>query len=180
MTGIIIGIIVLLLLLWGVSIYNSFVTAEQTIKARYKSSQASLTNAVNTLKTMGITSQTYIDAFTNALQKAIEGRWGPGGSKMVIGAITESNPVLPTDVLTKMQTVTEEVYADFYAAQVATVDADAMYIASTQRFPNSLIANAFKFPSFDYTQADYGKVIMTAESAAAFQTGTMKPIDPFQ
>ena len=141
MTGIIIAIVAVLAILWGIGVYNSFVTAEQTVKARYKASQASLTSAVNTLKTMGITSQVYIDAFTAALQKAIEGRWGPDGSKMVIGAIGEQNPTLPPDVLNTMQTVTEEVYADFYAAQVATVDSDAMYLASTRRFPNNLIAN---------------------------------------
>lgn len=176
---IIIGVL-LLVAFWAVATYNSFVAGEQTVKARYKTSQASLTNAVNTLKTMGITTQKYIDAFTNALKVAIEGRYGPGGAKQVIASITEQNPAMPTEVMTKLQDATEEVYADFYAANTATIDADRAYMTKVQSFPAVLIANMFHYPTVAYQQAGYDKVIMTAESAAAFKNGEMTSIDPFE
>lgn len=180
MTGLIILGILLLAGLWAVGVYNGFVAAEQTVKARYKASQASLTNAVNTLKTMGVTTQKYIDVFTNALKIAIEGRYGQGGSKAVVQFLQEQNPTMPTEVMTKLQDATEEVYADFYASNVATVDADRAYMTSVKSFPANLVASIFKFPTFEYTNAGYDKVIMTAESETAFQTSKMESIDPFE
>ncbi len=165
--------------LWAIGVYNGFVSAEQTVKARYKASQASLTNAVNTLKTMGITTQKYIDAFTNALKIAIEGRYGQAGSKAVLQFLQEQNPTMPTEVMTKLQDATEEVYADFYASNVGTVDADRAYMTSVRLFPANLVAKMFGFPTFEYTQAGYDKVIMTKESAKAFQKGEVDPINPF-
>jgi hypothetical protein len=180
---VILGIVALVICLvlgsgcYALNTYNDLVRQENGIKATYEDMQNVHASVFNQIKSQGLVVEKYGDMVIQALDVAMSGRYGAGGSQAAMQWIQEQNPTIDPQTLAKLQTVIEAGYTKFEAVQRTKIDKIRIYQNTLQTFPNSLLANVFGFPRID--MAKYGRTISTSETKTTFETGEMKTIDPF-
>ncbi len=183
MKGIGITVIVLLLLAgvfaWGISIYNSMINQEASIKAEWQNMESTLGNIIsNKIKVMAAGTKDYSKTYIAGIAAQAERYKNDSGLMMKM--ITEAQSSAPApEVWTNVQNAVSDAYDQFALDQKQKIDKVAAYTAYTQRFPAVIVASIAGFPSPEITKI-MGMVVSTKAAKAAMESGEFNPEDPFK
>lgn len=169
-------VLVLVLLMMAVSYNNGFVSQEEGIIASHQDSKNVHASVFKNLKSQGVSVERYGDAVIEAIQAAMQGRYG-GGSKAAFQWFKEHNPEISPDLYSKLQTSIEAGYNKFEAAQRNKIDRIRQYRSNLRSFPGSMVAGFMGFPKIDLKE--YEQIVLTGATEKAFEEGKDEPINPF-
>ena len=172
-----IALVAVIGVVWLISSYNGLVRAENALKANHGKSKTALAAIMSDMKSQGLAVEKYGDMVMKALDASFKGRYGEKGVKAALIAIREDNPKIDAAVITKLQAVISSGYKHFEQAQNEVLAAKQAYSNRLQTFPSNIVASTFGFPTVDL---DSFNLVLTEDAMKAFDTGTMKRIDPFE
>jgi hypothetical protein len=101
----------------GFSIYNDCTRQENGLEAQYKQNQSNYDALYKKVTETAGVADKYAGDLRKAYDGAMKDRYGDGGSKAVISAITEQNPNLDANVYKQIQQVIEAGRDSFSADQ---------------------------------------------------------------
>lgn len=173
----VLALLVLVVLSVTISTYNNLVRQENGIDAVDKDMQNVHASIYKQMKGQGLAVEKYGDMVIKALDAAMSGRYGEGGSRAAFQWIHEQNPNIAPDIMTKLQQVIEAGYNRFEATQRAKIDKVRVYKDILRFFPSNMIAGMLGFPKIDMSMAD--RVISSATTKKDFESGELSDPDPF-
>ncbi len=150
---------------------------EEKLDAKDKDTQNIYASITNSLKTEGLVAEKYSDTVIKALNAAMSGRYGEGGSKAAMTWITENNPAIDAGVYQKLMTVVEANYTKFEVGQREKIDILREYKTKLRTFPSNIIASAFGYPKKDLEKL--GQIIINDATQKAIDSGKAEAINPF-
>lgn len=156
-----------------VSTNNSCVRQEQGLKAQYTQNQNNYDNYFKKLKEVCQVPEMYASDLKSVYQAAIQGRYGPDGSKAVFSFIKEHNPSFDASLYKQIQQVIEAGRNDFETNQKLLIDKKRVYETYLGEFPSGTFAMLLGFPKMNL---DDIKIITSVETDAAFKSGQSAPI----
>lgn len=175
--GGIIAVVILLLGGMSCSYRNDFVRSENAIIFQDKEMQNVFTIMVNNMKSQGLNQTAYKDAVIQAIDKAIQGRYGANGAQQAILFLKEDNPKIDPATYTKMANVIEAGYARFEAAQRKKIDLVRIYKNKAEMFPGALFASILGFPRKPWEELE--RIITSGTTKKTWETGEMDAVDPY-
>lgn len=162
-----------------VSNYNSMINQEASIKAEWQNMESVLGNLItNKIKVMAAGTKDYSKTYIAGIAAQAERYKNDSGLMMKM--ITEAQSSAPApEVWTNVQNAVSDAYDQFALDQKQKIDKVAAYDAYTKRFPTTLIAGMFGFPSPEIKKI-MGMVVSTKQAKAAMESGEFNPDDPFK
>lgn len=173
---VVLGILaVLVITVW--SSYNSLVRQEIAFQEVHTKSKNALSRIINDMRSQGLAVDKYGEMVSKVLKEALQGRYGQKGAQGAVIAIAEQNPTIDSAVMTKLQAVISSGYAHFEQSQNEFIAARQAYKGTLATFPSNIVANFFGFPRI---KMDDFNIVLSEEAGKAFDTGKMKPVNPFE
>ncbi len=163
--------------IYAVGVNNSLVRQEEGIKAVHEDMKNVHSSIFNSIKSQGLAVEKYGDMVLQAINAAIEGRYGQGGSKAAFQFLQEQNPTIDAKIMEKLQVAIEAGYNKFESTQRTKIDRLRIYKQDLRTFPRNIVASTLGFPKIDL--AELSQTISTAETKKTFSTKEMETIDPF-
>lgn len=157
--------------------YNRLVDLEERLEAQHAQTRNVFGSITNEIQAQGLTVGEYRASVLEAIDAAITGRYGQGGADAAILFMREQNPQMAPAVFLKLQSVISAGYGRFERAQAVKLDIIREYESALRRFPSNMVAGAFGFPQADLDALK--RIVVAADTDAAFDSGTAAPIDPF-
>ena len=108
----------------------------------------------------------YKDDTVKVVKAAIEGRYGPDGSKAVFQMLTEQNPSLDPAMYIQIQRVIEAGRNDFQAGQTRQIDIKRQYKERLGTFWGGMWLSVAGYPKTDLAQFD---IVSTDRADEAFK-----------
>jgi hypothetical protein len=108
------------------------------------------------------------DDLVKVATAAIQGRYGPDGSKAVFQMLREQNPNLDASMYTKIQQVVESGRNEFQTAQTRLLDVKRSYETALGSFPQGVLMHALGYPK---VPLDTYNIVTTDGVENAFKTG---------
>lgn len=164
-----------------ISAYNTGNRLETTIKATYANNQNILAQYSQKVMEAAQVPSMMRDDITKVAKAAIEGRYGEGGSKAVLQAITESNPQIDSAVYRQLQQIIEGGRTEFQTSQTRLIDQKRVYEEALGSFWTGMWMRIAGYPKINL--ADY-KVITTDRTENTFKAGKeeaplqLRPVAP--
>lgn len=150
-----------------ISVNNTCVTMEATIKAQYKQNQNNYDNYFKTLQEAAQVPSMYMNDLKKVYDGTMSGRYGQGGSKATWQFIKEHNPAIDSSMYVKIQTIIESGRKDFENNQKMLLDKKRVYEDTfLKKFPTSLVASALSYPKIDLASMD---IITSDETEKVFK-----------
>jgi len=169
---------IILVVGYVVSVNNTCVDMEATIKAQYKQNQNNYDNYFKTLQESAQVPSMYMADLKKLYDSTMSGRYGKNGSKATWQFIKEHNPTVDTSMYVKIQTIIETGRKDFENNQRMLLDKKRVYEDTyLKRFPTSLVASTLGFPKIDLASMD---IVTSDETEKAFATKKAGPIKLMQ
>jgi hypothetical protein len=160
-----------------IGVYNSCNSQEKGILAVHNDMQNVHASMFNQMKSQGLAVEKYGDMVIQAINEAMSGRYGEGGSRAAFQWIQENNPTIDAAVMEKLQVAIEAGYNRFEATQRTKIDRLRIYKRDLDSFPKGFIAKIFGYPKINLAEME--QVISTKETKKTFETKEMETIDPF-
>lgn len=154
-----------------VSMYNGLTSMENRIEAAHKDTQNIHANIFQNMKMQGVAVDKYGDMVIKAINAAIGGRYGDGGSKAAWSWIQENNPTIDPEVFKKLQLVIEAGYGEFKAAQTSKLDMIRVYKNKLRTFPSNIVAGLFGFPKVNMDE--FEKIVTSKQTKNDFASGEL-------
>jgi uncharacterized protein (UPF0333 family) len=151
-----------------ISAFNYGNTAEVGIKAAYENNKNILAQYGQKVQEIAQVPDMYKDDLIKLTTAAIQGRYGPDGSKATMQWLKEQNPTLDSSLYKKIQQVIEAGRNDFQAAQTSLIDKKRSYETTLGSFWTGMWMRIAGYPKINL--ADY-KIISTDRADTAFEKG---------
>lgn len=185
---IVLGAILAFLVAAALVVFGSYVSAsnrgndlEQLIKATYENNENVLAQySQKVMETAQVPSMMTED-LSKIAKAAIEGRYGPDGSKAIFQAIQEQNPQLDPMLYRQVQQVIEGGRTEFQNNQTRLIDQKRAYQTALGTFWGGMWLRIAGYPKIDL---DKYKIVTTDRASEAFKTGkeagplTLRPSTP--
>ena len=172
--GAAIGIIALAVAGSYISAANYGNRTEATLEAKYTDNENVLSSGYQQLQGVaGVTGMARDDQVA-IFKAAIEGRYGPDGSKAVFQMIKESNPVQDPQLYRKVQQVVESTQKEFQTAQTQMLDIKRSYKTELGSVWKGMWLG---FAGYPKVNLDKYKMISSDGASDAFKTGKQKPLN---
>lgn len=171
------GVTVSVLVFYTISVNNNFVKLEERLDAKNSDTKNVYSKIFNDLKTQGLAVDKYNDTVIKAINAAITGRYGEGGSKAAMQWIQENNPTIDPTITQKLMSIIDASYEEFATAQTEKLDIIREYKTSLRVFPNNIIAAMFGYPKKDLDTLE--KIVTNNATEKAFETHKAEAINPF-
>jgi hypothetical protein len=171
---IIIGSIILVLAsaaIWVASARNDLVRFENRIEAVDKDMQNVHASIFQQMRQQGVAVEKYGDLVIQAINAAMSGRYGTGGSKAAFQWLQEQNPTIDSKIMDKLQVAIEAGYNRFEATQRTKLDIVRTYKDATQVFPKNIVAGLFGYPKKPWEEI--GRIVTSAQTKADFEKGEL-------
>jgi hypothetical protein len=160
-----------------ISINNTCVEHEATIKAQYKQNQNNYDNYFKKVQEMAQIPTKYANDMKEMWDKVMMGRYGKNGSKAMWQWLKEQNPQLNPDLYIKVQRTIEAGRIDFETNQKMLLDKKRIYEDSyLNKFPSGAVAKMLGFPKIDLSKMD---IVISDETQKVFKTKKSKTIKVF-
>lgn len=115
----------------------------------------------------------YADQVSKVTKEAIEGRYGPDGSRAVFQMLQEQNPQLDPAMFSKIQVVIEEFRNRFEVGQRDMIDVKRSYNTALGSLWTGFWLNVAGYPKVDMKKFD---IVTTDKARDAFETKRDKGI----
>jgi hypothetical protein len=176
-----IGVSVAVIGVLAVTAFGSYISAanygnrtEATLEAKYLDNENVLSSGYQQLQGVaGVTGMARDDQVA-IFKAAIEGRYGPDGSKAVFQMIKESNPVQDPQLYRKVQQVVESTQKEFQTSQTQMLDIKRSYKTELGSFWKGMWLGFAGYPKTDLSKY---KMISSDGASDAFKTGKQKPLN---
>jgi hypothetical protein len=156
-----------------ISMNNTAVSMEKTIKAQWTENQNNLSKYSNTIAEAAQVPAMYRDDFVKVINASMQGRYGDKGSQAVFQWLKEQNLNFDASVYKKLQQMIEAGRKDFEREQKKLIDLKRQYETMLETFPRGFILKFLGFPKVDLNTFN----IVTSEySNDAFKSGVDKGI----
>lgn len=151
-----------------ISINNTCVTMEATVKAQYKQNQNNYDNYFKTLQEAAQVPSMYMNDLKKVYDGSMSGRYGQSGSRATWQFIKEHNPTIDSSMYVKIQTIIESGRKDFENNQRMLLDKKRVYEDTfLKKFPTSFVASALGYPKIDLASMD---IVTSEETEKTFKT----------
>lgn len=132
-------------------------------------------NKYSEFSSSAVESMNVASAYKNALKDvitgALEGRYGEGGTKPLIQAVSEAYPNIPQDLFLKVQTIIESGRKDFSAEQKKLISKVQVYKVALRKPWSGMFLKMAGYPTIDLTKPEYSPII-SGQTKENFATGT--------
>ncbi|ACV50109.1 conserved hypothetical protein [Delftia phage PhiW-14] len=146
---------------------------EAQLKSTNNASRVQLASMGNKVVEIAQVPEMSKDHILETAKAAIEGRYGPGGSKAVFQAIREVNPTVDPALYVKVQQVIDSERNKFVVSQQAVLDRKAAY----ETMLNSTWSGIWlKFAGYPKMDLNVIKAVSSDRADQAFDTGKEGPI----
>ena len=159
------------IVVWGISIYNGLIRFENQIEAVDQDMQNVHASIFQQMKQQGVAVEEYGQMVIEAIDTAISGRYGDGGSKAAFQWLQEQNPTISPEIMGKLQASIEAGYNKFEATQRTKLDVVREYKNATQVFPESRVARLFGFPRKSWDEL--GRIVTSSQTKQDFGSGEL-------
>jgi hypothetical protein len=166
-----VGLFVVVPSCMSIVIYNGLVSVENQIEAAHKDTQNVHANIFQNMKTQNVAVDKYGDMVIKAIDAAIGGRYGEGGSQAAFQWIKENNPTIDPVVFGKLQNVIEAGYSEFKASQTKKLDVIRVYKDKLRTFPSNMVAGMLGFPRIPI--AEWEKIVTSKQTKEDFASGEL-------
>ena len=151
-----------------VSAYNYGNATEVGIKATYENNRNILAQYGQKVQEAAQVPDMYKDDLIKVTTAAIQGRYGPDGSKATMQWLKEQNPTLDAGLYKKIQQIIEAGRNDFQNSQTKLVDQKRSYETASGSFWQGMWLRMAGYPKINLS--DY-KIISTDRADDAFKAG---------
>lgn len=151
-----------------ISYSNMGVTMETNLEGRYLQTQNVYTQYTQKVREVSQVPLMMTDDTQRIIKEALQGRYGPEGSRAVFQAITEQNPNLDPALYQKIQQVIDAGREEFKSTQALQIDMLTTYRAQLGYFWSGFWLRLTGYPKADLSKYE---PILTAESERVFQEG---------
>ena len=132
-----------------ISGYNGAISSEQSVIGQYKANENLLGQyTLQVMESMQV-ADAYKDGVKDVVKAAIEGRYGPDGSKAVLQFIKEQNPTLDPALYTNVQDIITTKRNEFQHKQDELISRCQTYQTTLRSFPSNIVLGLFNFPRMD-------------------------------
>lgn len=164
----------------GALLFLSYVSAVNRGNAMEKSLNSTYENNQQILAQFGLRVMEAVqvpgmarDDIEKVARAALEGRYGPDGSKAVFQAINEQNPQVDPELYRKVQQLIESGRLEFQNAQTRLIDQKRAYETALGTFWGGMWLGIAGYPKVDISKF---KVITSDRAEQAFDTGKEAPM----
>jgi hypothetical protein len=170
-------VVIITPIIYLTSTYNQFVRHENGIVAVHEDMQNVHSSVFNQLKSQGLAVEKYQEMVVQAMQVAVEGRYGKSGVQAAVTWIREQNPTIDPSVVRKLQEAIEIGYNKFESAQRTKIDRLRAFDNDLDSAIKGNVARFLGFPK--KVTADMRKTITSATTETMMKTKQMDTINPF-
>lgn len=141
---------------------------ENGIIAQYKENQNTLTKLSNSVMEAAQVPEMAKNNLKEVIESAMQGRYGAGGSKAFVQAITENYPgSIDPSLYVKLQQLIESGRADFRSEQSKLIDKVRVYKTETGYVWSGFWLSLAGYPKIDFDKYD---IVISDYTDNAFQT----------
>lgn len=159
------GVVVAMVL---IGIYNQANSLDQKVKYEHQNNKNILSQYNQKVLEAAQVPEMMRDDLMKVATAAIEGRYGPDGSRAVFQMITEQNPNVSPEVYTKLQQIIEAGRDEFKGAQTRLLDIKRAYETQLGSVPTGAL---MKFMGFPKVPLETYNIVTTQGTEDAFKAG---------
>lgn len=142
-------------------------TTEASLRAAQKDSLNVFAQAGQKIREVAQLPKIYADDVSRVTREAIEGRYGPDGSKAAFQWLQEQNPQLDPAIYAEVSQTIKSSRRDFENAQRRQIDVQRQYEAALGSFWRGFWLNIAGYPKEDLSKFT---IVSTTEADEAFRT----------
>lgn len=151
-----------------VSANNRAVALENGLEATYQNNQNILTTYYQKIQEAAQIPGMMSEAQRKVVREALQGRYGPDGSRAVFQSIQEQNPTVSEALYIKLQTIIEAGRDEYKNGQSVMIDKARVYTTVLDTIPGGFVMRMMGFPRKDMNKY---KPVITDSVDQVYQRG---------
>lgn len=167
----VVGVLVVLIglaIAMFISANNTAAAFDSTIKAQHQNNKNIMAQYNQKVLEAAQVPEMMRDDIIKVANAAIQGRYGPDGSKAVFQALTEANPHVDSQVYLKIQQIIEAGRNEFQRSQTLLLDRKATYETALNSLPTGAIMRMMGYPR---VPLDTYNIVTTDRTEKVFKDG---------